>query len=48
MYVLFSEYILPNFKISRSTLRFGAHLRAIACGLRLGLQRITKTSKGGR
>ena len=37
--------ICASFKISRSTLRFGARLRATAYGLRLGLQRITLTSK---
>ena len=37
--------IPPIFKISRSTLRFGANLQATAYELHLGLQRITKTSK---
>ena len=37
--------IPPIFKISRSTLRFGAKLQATAYELHLGLQRITKTSK---
>ena len=37
--------IVPIFKISRSTLRFGANLQATAYELHLGLQRITKTSK---
>ena len=38
----------PIFKISRSTLPFGANSRGTACGPHLGLQRITKTSKGWR
>ena len=36
---------LAIFKSSCSTLRYGAKLGATACGLHLGLQRITKTSK---
>ena len=40
--------IVPISRIHHSTLRSVANLRATACGLHLGLQRITKTSEGLR
>ena len=39
-------FVLPIFKISRSTLRIGANLRATVSWLHLGSQRITKTTSG--
>ena len=48
VFVQMSVNALPISRISRSTLRFGANLRATACGLHLGLPRIMKTSKEWR